>query len=67
MSARTDFERVSELVQQCADTMRLISRGQLKGQSPCPFRHIAIELEHLSDEIKDVAAELPPAWSEERV
>ena len=65
MGLRNDYERIGDLILLCARTMRMLSAEKRAQGAECPFKPSSFELEALSHEIKDIAANLPPDWDVE--
>ena len=62
MGLRDDYDRIGDLVLLCARMMRKLSAEKRAQGIECPFKPSSFELEALSREIKDIAANLPAEW-----
>ena len=65
MGLRSDYDRIGDLVLLCAQTMRKLSAEKRAQGIECPFKPSSFQLEALSREIKNIAANLPPDWDRE--
>ncbi len=65
MGLRSDYDRIGDLVLLCAQTMRKLSAEKRAQGIECPFKPSSFQLEALSREIKDIAANLPSDWDRE--